>query len=211
MPEISKEVVSLLIFLMPGFLTAWVIYGLTSHTKPVQFERVVQALIYTVAIKAIVFLEQRLAEWVGNFFVLGEWTENSNLIASLLTAVLLGLLISKLLNSDQLHNCFRRWGFTNRSSHPNEWSDVLSKFPSYVVLHLTGERRIYGWPEVWPSDPKDGHFFIVSPVWLEEAGHREVTGVEGMLIDAKSVEWIEVMANEEGEKNEQYESASKQT
>jgi hypothetical protein len=200
MPEISKEVVSLLIFLMPGFLTAWVIYGLTSHTKPVQFERVVQALIYTVAIKAIVFLEQRLAEWVGNFFVLGQWTENSNLIASLLTAVLLGLLISKLLNSDQLHNCFRRWGFTNRSSHPNEWSDVLSKFPSYVVLHLTGERRIYGWPEVWPSDPKDGHFFIVSPVWLEEAGHREVTGVEGMLIDAKSVEWIEVMANEEGEK-----------
>lgn len=200
MPEISKEVVSLLIFLMPGFLTAWVIYGLTSHTKPVQFERVVQALIYTVAIKAIVFLEQRLAEWVGNFFVLGQWTENSNLIASLLTAVLLGLLISKLLNSDQLHNCFRRWGFTNRSSHPNEWSDVLSKFPSYVVLHLTGERRIYGWPEVWPSDPKDGHFFIVSPVWLEEAGYREVTGVEGMLIDAKSVEWIEVMANEEGEK-----------
>jgi hypothetical protein len=200
MPEISKEVVSLLIFLMPGFLTAWVIYGLTSHTKPVQFERVVQALIYTVAIKAIVFLEQRLAEWVGNFFVLGQWTENSNLIASLLTAVLLGLLISKLLNSDQLHNCFRRWGFTNRSSHPNEWSDVLSKFPSYVVLHLTGERRIYGWPEVWPSDPKDGHFFIVSPVWLEEAGYREVTGVEGMLIDAKSVEWIEVMTNEEGEK-----------
>lgn len=200
MPEISKEVVSLLIFLMPGFLSAWVIYGLTSHTKPVQFERVVQALIYTVSIKAIVFLEQKLAEWVGRFFVFGAWTENSNLIASLLTAVSLGLLISKFLNGDHLHNCFRRWGFTNRSSHPNEWSDVLSKFPSYVVLHLTGERRIFGWPEVWPSDPKDGHFFILSPAWLEESGPREVSGVEGMLIDAKSVEWIEVMANEEGKK-----------
>lgn len=200
MPEISKEVVSLLIFLMPGFLSAWVIYGLTSHTKPVQFERVVQALIYTVSIKAIVFLEQTFAEWAGRFFTFGQWTENSNLIASLLTAVLLGLLISKFLNGDHLHNCFRRWGFTSRSSHPNEWSDVLSKFPSYVVLHLTGERRVYGWPEVWPSDPKDGHFFILSPVWLEDAGHREVTGVEGMLIDAKSVEWIEVMANVEGKK-----------
>lgn len=200
MPEISKEIVSLLIFLMPGFLSAWVIYGLTSHTKPVQFERVVQALIYTVSIKALVFLEQQLAEWVGKFFVFGEWTENSNLIASLLTAVLLGLVISKFLNGDHLHNCFRRWGFTNRSSHPNEWSDVLSKFPSYVVLHLTGERRIFGWPEVWPSDPKDGHFFILSPAWLEESGPREVSGVEGMLIDAKSVEWIEVMANEEGKK-----------
>lgn len=200
MPEISKEVVSLLIFLMPGFLTAWVIYGLTSHKKPVQFERVIQALIYTVAIKAIVFLEYKLSEWTGKFFVFGEWTENSNLIASLLTAALLGLLISKLLNGDQLHTCFRRWGFTSRSSHPNEWSDVLSKFPAYVVLHLTGERRIYGWPEVWPSDPKDGHFFILYPAWLEASGPREVRGVEGMLIDAKSVEWIEVMANEEGKK-----------
>jgi hypothetical protein len=195
MSEISKEVVSLLIFLMPGFLTAWVIYGLTSHKKPVQFERVIQALIYTVSIKAIVFLEKTLAELVGKYFVFGAWTEDSNIIASLLTAIFLGLIISKFLNDD-LHKFFRRWGFTNRSSHPNEWSDVLSKFPSYVVLHMTGERRIYGWPEVWPSDPKNGHFFIHSPAWLDESGLREATGVEGILIDVKNVEWVEVMSNE---------------
>jgi Family of unknown function (DUF6338) len=198
MPEISKEVISLLIFLMPGFLTAWVIYGLTSHTKPIQFERVIQALIFTVSIKALVFLEQKFAEWLGTLFIWGTWTDDSNMIAALISAILLGLLISKLINSDYLHNLFRRWGFTSRSSHPNEWSDVLSKFPSYVVLHLTGERRIYGWPEVWPSDPKNGHFFIISPAWLNDSGAQDITGVEGLLIDAKNVEWIEVMENQEG-------------
>lgn len=198
MPEISKEVISLLIFLMPGFLTAWVIYGLTSHTKPIQFERVIQALIFTVSIKALVFLEQKFAEWLGTLFIWGIWTDDSNMIAALISAILLGLLISKLINSDYLHNLFRRWGFTSRSSHPNEWSDVLSKFPSYVVLHLTGERRIYGWPEVWPSDPKNGHFFIISPAWLNDSGAQDITGVEGLLIDAKNVEWIEVMENQEG-------------
>lgn len=197
MPEISKEVIALLIFLMPGFLTAWVIYGLTSHTKPIQFERVIQALIFTISIKALVFIEQTLAEWLGAYFTWGNWTENSNLIAALISAILLGLLISKLVNEDYLHNLFRRWGFTSRSSHPNEWSDVLSKFPRYVVLHLTGERRIYGWPEVWPSDPKIGHFFIISPAWLNESGAQDITGVEGILIDAKNVEWIEVMENQE--------------
>lgn len=198
MPEISKDVISLLIFLMPGFLTAWVIYGLTSHIKPIQFERVIQALIFTISIKALVFIEQKLAEWLGIYFNWGKWTEDSRLIAALISAILLGLLISKLVNEDYLHNFFRRWGFTNRSSHPNEWSDVLSKFPRYVVLHLTGERRLYGWPEVWPSDPKNGHFFIISPAWLNDSDTQDITGVDGVLIDAKNVEWIEVMENQEG-------------
>ena len=42
MGETSKDVLALLTQLMPGFLTAWVVYGLTTYTKPPQFERVVQ-------------------------------------------------------------------------------------------------------------------------------------------------------------------------
>ena len=44
MPEISKDLVSLLQYLLPGFLVAWVIYGLTSHEKPVQSERIIHQL-----------------------------------------------------------------------------------------------------------------------------------------------------------------------
>ncbi len=34
MGETSKDVLALLTQLMPGFLTAWVVYGLTTYTKP---------------------------------------------------------------------------------------------------------------------------------------------------------------------------------
>ena len=54
MPELSKDVVALLQYLAPGFIMAWVYYGLTSHAKPSQFERVVQALIFTVVLVVIV-------------------------------------------------------------------------------------------------------------------------------------------------------------
>jgi len=39
--EITKDFIILVTYLLPGFLAAWVFYGLTSPPKPSQFERVV--------------------------------------------------------------------------------------------------------------------------------------------------------------------------
>ena len=58
MSELTTDVVSLLQYLLPGFLVAWVLYGLTPHQKPSQFERVVQALIFTLAVRVLVFVER---------------------------------------------------------------------------------------------------------------------------------------------------------
>ena len=49
----KQDVVSLLYFLLPGFLAAWVSYGLTAHPKREAFERVIQALIFTVIVRAL--------------------------------------------------------------------------------------------------------------------------------------------------------------
>lgn len=202
MPEISAEVVSLINYLIPGFLAAWVFYGLTSHEKPSQFERIIQALIFTVVIKTIVLLGSKVALFLGHYWRLGTWDSDTELIWSLITALVAGLGVSFLANKDILYNALRRCKFTNKSAHPNEWSDVLSKYPRYVVLHLEGERRLFGWPEVWPSNPKNGHFFIVYPSWLTEAEgceNYEIRGVEGVLVDVNQVQWVEVM----GESKEQ--------
>lgn len=202
MPEISKEVISLLYFLMPGFLTAWVIFGLTSHKKQEQFERLIQALIYTILITALVYVVQKICLYFSKFYSFGEWTEQTNLIASYLTAIFLGLFISIITNNDQFFIFLRRHGFTKRSSYPNEWSDVLNKYPSYVVLHLDDGLRLYGWPDFWPSDPQNGQFFISSPSWLLENGLVELHGVEGILIDVKKVVWVEILSINREEINE---------
>ncbi len=41
MDNLYKEVTPLLTFLLPGFLSASIFYGFTSHPKPSQFERTV--------------------------------------------------------------------------------------------------------------------------------------------------------------------------
>lgn len=51
MDWVSGELVYLLVFLLPGFLTAAIFHSLTSHRKPEPFERVVSALIFTILIQ----------------------------------------------------------------------------------------------------------------------------------------------------------------
>lgn len=53
MEHLAPAVLALLQFLLPGFLAAWVFYAFTSYRKPSEFERVIQALIFTLLIKTV--------------------------------------------------------------------------------------------------------------------------------------------------------------
>jgi hypothetical protein len=207
MPEFSKEIVSLLNFLLPGFLTAWVIYGLTNHEKPNQFERTIQALIFTAAIQAGVWLVKESLIFLGGLYTIATWGEYSEILTSYSIAMALGLLAAKSIQDDTIYSWLRIRGLTGKSSHPNEWNYLFSQPPCFVVLHLEGERRLFGWPEVWPSKPNEGHFFIVYPSWQTDDGVIELGAVEGILINAKDVKWVEFIKNK-GEKIEQEQEQS---
>ncbi len=192
MPEISKDVVALLQYLAPGFLVAWVYFGLTSHVKPSQFERVVQALVFTVAVQAIVALEKWVAEYIGlHFFSWGQWTDTSALVSSLLTALVLGIGFSALTNIDGIHALARRLKLSTRSGHPGEWYGAFCDFPRYVVLQLKDGARIYGWPSRWPSDAANGHFFITDVTRQANGQTQVLPELDGILIDAKDVTSVE--------------------
>jgi fructose-specific phosphotransferase system IIC component len=115
MPELSKESVALFGYLLPGFLAAWVLYGLTSDPKPSQFERVVQALIFTFVVHALLSPLQSLLTFVGEHAaVLRPWDDTSRDIARLVLALLLGLILAIYTNTDAVHRWFRDRGLTTR-------------------------------------------------------------------------------------------------
>lgn len=192
MPELSKETAALLYFLLPGLLAAWVFYGLTSHSKPSQFERVIQALIFTFLVQVILPIVRWLLEAIGTHFSLRPWDGASETLASAVVALILGATLAYLTNKDSFHKWIRAKGFTTRASHPSEWHGVFSERQNHVVLHLSDERRLSGYPKVWPSEPDKGHFFILQPAWLSETGEQDLLGgIEGLLVNAKDVRWIE--------------------
>lgn len=200
MPDISKDLILLLQYLLPGFLVAWVYYGLTSQPKPSQFERVVQALIFAIAVKISVIFTQWICLAIGKKYLFGQWTENTDLFTSVLNALLLGILFSTLSIRDTVHKKMRAWQMSKRSGNPSEWYGALDKYPRYLVLHLKDDRRLFGWPHLWPSEPEKGHFFMTNISWItiDENGENnltELTALDGILINTNDVKWIEFLTD----------------
>ncbi len=160
----TSEAVSVLTFLLPGFVAAIIFYSLTSHPKPNEFGRIIHALAFTVVAQAITWMIMTLAEsgWPET-----EWPEGLETVISLLSAAFLALLAAYFSNHDAPHGFLRKIGVTKESSYPSEWySAFYRNTEHYVVLHLKGNRRLYGWAREWPGHPAQGHFIIAEGEWL---------------------------------------------
>lgn len=175
--------VDILTYLLPGFVAAVIFYSLTSHPKPGGLDRVIQALIFTAIIQAVV---QPIEGKLGNI----------EAIASIMVAIILGVITAWLSNKDIAHGILRKIGITRETSHPSEWYSSFARNKWYIVLHLTGQRRLYGFPVEWPSNPEKGHFRIAEAEWLVEEERKPITGVENILISYDEVEMVEFMSKE---------------
>lgn len=188
----SGEVVGVLTFLLPGFVAAAVFYSLTSHPKPDAFDRIVQALIFTVIGNAITTVFLSSGSSPDEY---AEWLKNWEPVVSILVAVALALMASYASNRDSVHRILRRINVTRETSHPSEWYSAFSRHGDcYVVLHLKGQRRLYGWPEEWPAIRK----MVISELrkengWMTINGYRQ-KGVAAILIPASEVEMVEFLS-----------------
>jgi hypothetical protein len=197
----SSEVVKVIYTLLPGFLTAWIFYALTAHPRPAPFERVVQALIFTGIVQAAVSMIRGALLLIGQRWTVGPWTENSSFVVSIILAVLLGIGVAICANNDLIYRFLREspWckkigAVTTKTSYPSEWFGAFSHDRRYVVLHLAGKRRLYGWPCEWPDNPDAGHFVIMEPEWLLDDGTAApLHNVRKMLVLVKDVEMVEFL------------------
>lgn len=153
------EAVNVLTYLVPGFVAGMAFYSLTSYSTPRVFDRVIHALIFTIIGKVI---------WENLFPGRNPWELTQTVVVTVFT-VAVAVLFAWISNNDMAYRLLRLMKFTKETSHPSEWYSVFSRHSNcYVVLHLSGQRRLYGWPEEWPGHPEQGHFGITEAAWLRE-------------------------------------------
>lgn len=203
--SVSGEVVDLLTYLLPGFVAAWVFYGLTSHPRPSQFERTIQALILSFVVNALSSLVHVLLDWLGRVVIaIRPWDETATLASNLLLALGMGIVLAYVTNNDSVHKRLRKLGLTSRTSHASEWYYVLATTPRFVVLQLADGRRLYGWPKEWPIERERGQFYIQIPSWIDKQGHQiDLPQLEGILVDAKDVARVELLHDNSGSSHDQ--------
>lgn len=173
MDWVSGELVYLLVFLLPGFLTAAIFHSLTSHRKPEPFERVVSALIFTILIQ---FTTLIVRYSISMIIELPEllFDVPVNIFFAVPISIILGLVFSYLSNHDILHKCLRlRWlRITEETSYPSEWDPMFLRYGSEaaIMLYLKQDYNLYGKLEEYPSDPKSGYFILREAEWITNEG-----------------------------------------
>ena len=157
-----------------------------------------QALIYSFVVNAVVAILERALLWVGKTVQLGVWDKTAEILTSTIVALGLGLLLSYYMRNDAFFRFARRLKLTSRTPFPSEWYGAFARSPRYVVLHLTGSRRISGYPSEWPTEPTTGHFRLTNAAWIDDQNKETpLEADESILIEAKQVEMVEFLKDKE--------------
>jgi hypothetical protein len=183
--------------LLPGFITAGVFYALTAHPKTSEFERIVQALVFTLFLKVLTAPVRGSLLLLGKVWApFGSWSTDAELAWMIILAFPLGLLVVWIVNKDVCHRWARRFGLTGRTSLPSEWYAAFARERRWIILNLVEGRRLYGWPEEWPDQPDKGHFLIDQPEWVLDDGSRvPIVQTSKFMVPASDVKQVEFLAN----------------
>jgi len=192
MDSLIKDVIPLLQYLLPGFLAAWIFYSLTAFKRPDTFGQIIQALIFTFVIQSLVVgLEGLLLLMGERFITVGVWDKKLEALWSAVIAVVMGFLSCHIANSDKLHALLRKLKVTTKNSFPCEWYSAFLSRQGFVILHLIGGKRLFGWPSEWPSEPASGQFVLEFPSWIDKDGNPLPSRAEVIVIDASKILWVE--------------------
>jgi len=101
--DVGQKLITLLQYLLPGFFAAWVYYGLTPVPVPSQFERIIQALIFTLLVQPLTFATKFLCLAAGKYWTVSPWSATSEVTASIASAFFLGLVFAAFANNDRFH------------------------------------------------------------------------------------------------------------
>lgn len=193
MESISGEIFTILKYLLPGLLSAWMFHAFTAYPKPSQFERIVLALIFTAFIQAGVYASHHALLFIGEYKSFGVWGSTAQSFWTYLWAITLGITFTIFSNNDKFHALLRFLKITSETSFHCEWYGTFKLNQDFVILHLKDDTKIYGWPSEWPSDPTKGHIVISDPCWVKDDGYEYMPTVKLMMLSISEVKWVQFM------------------
>jgi hypothetical protein len=214
--QITIESLKIFLVLLPGFLSSIIFTVLVVRKTPDHFSKFIEALVFSFIIYTVV---------VGIFHIeLALGPERSDiqrinpqfLIATIVLAVFIPVVMGFFITNDLHMRPLRFLRITTKTARDTTWLDVFTAQKRYVIVNLTGGRRVFGWPLYFSHNPKEGLLYLYDPEWIDDDGNYIKLNIHGLFIVEKgSIESIEfthvteqdakkafMLVHLEGEKNE---------
>ena len=145
----ALSVLGILLFLLPGFISAIILRQVTTRAKQSDFEKLIEALVlsFVLYLTSLPLFGNTLPiSWhddAGTYKVHLQWGQLAFLFVE---AILLSLLYGAVLQHDWLHEVLRKLRITEKTSRISVWNDVLQDIKgSYLLVEMADHRRILGY------------------------------------------------------------------
>ncbi len=198
--QLSYDALNILLFLCPGLLATVIIRLLVYRKETGMFETVVSALLWSLIIYALCAAIGRdaavqLTETKRGETVLRGITYNPAAIVWMLGfGVGLAMLVAAVLNHDWLGRALRWTRITSRSGRATIWLDVFAQYRTFVIVHLSDERRIFGWVLHYSNSGDDGYIYLHEPKWIDDENKYVETGSHGVFfVKRELIDFIEFL------------------
>jgi hypothetical protein len=187
----NLELLSVLVFLLPGILSETVLNILCVREKKSDLEKIMEALVLSVPIYALYSFVTWGAPFPFDYKTLAF--KPMPMLTLVVVAVAIPLAISRVQKSGKMMEWLAGHDFTSRTGRRSVWHDVFGGKNSYIVVHFKDGRRLYGWPEFYSDDPEKRLCYVVQAEWLTENEERVPVEGDGILLDVdKDVQYIEI-------------------
>lgn len=170
----SLSVLGILLFLLPGFLSALLVRQIAVRAKQSDFEKLIEALVFSFVLYLFNlpwFGDKLPISWhqtASEYQIHMQWGQ---LAALFLEAVLLSGAYGFVAQHDLLHKSLRKMKITERTSRVSIWNDVLQDIRStYLFVDLKDGRRVFGYLTYYSDDPEEGSLFLEDAAWVDEKG-----------------------------------------
>jgi hypothetical protein len=204
--ELSYQVLNVLVFLAPGFLSQVIFEAAVYREKKEIPNKIIESLIYSLIIYFLASVFAKTSPVILTQTTIQDQTQYGIEIASqtifvvLSLSVLIPLALAYLITTDLIHAALRKIRITIRTSRANTWIDVLYSVRSPVIVNLKDGRRVFGWVGFYSNTAEEGKLYLHNPSWVIEENNQikyVELNIKGLfLVEPNGIEFIEFL-NEE--------------
>jgi hypothetical protein len=191
--DVSLEALAVLIVLLPGFLAARLVQSFANRNKQSDFDKVIEALVYTFVIYLVYSL------WGHGLPIDWKVTKDATDVehylvefhsARLLSigGIAIGLAILAITdaNHDLSGKLLRFFRLSRHTTRPTIWSDSFHEYGGAVQVELKDGRQVIGWLSRYSSDPQESALFLSHAHWLDDEGEEIPIPGKGILLTKAS-------------------------
>lgn len=198
--DLTSESFSILIVLLPGFLSMTVLNAITVRQDRDNLIKLFEALAFSFLAYGSTAIVAALIPQIGvsqtpsseapAFFLDGSGS--TQIVLMLGFALFYPLVIGTFITHDWHMKFLRKVRVTNKTARATLWSDVFTEQSHrYLVANLKDGTRILGWPMYYSDTPEEGSVYLYEPEWIDDNGNNIPMKRHGILIKKEVIESIE--------------------